>query len=65
MNGFWQSLTVMFGEVSFSWRVLLVVCSACILALAFQASMDVIFPIFTIGFLAAIGEHVMSDRNST
>jgi hypothetical protein len=64
MKSFWQSLTVASAEVSFAWRVLVVVCLASILALVFEASMDAIFPIFTLGFLAAVAEHVMRDRNS-
>jgi hypothetical protein len=64
MNNFWQSVTVVFGEISSTWRVLFVVCLACILAFVFDASTDAVFPIFTLGFLAAIAEHVMRNRNN-
>lgn len=63
MNGFWQRISVVFGELSFVWTVLFVICIACILAFVFEASTDAIFPIFTLGFLAAIAEHVMRNRN--
>jgi hypothetical protein len=64
MNSFWQRLTVEFGEVGFLWTVLFVICIASILAFVFEASTDAIFPIFTLGFLAAIAEQVMHRRNS-
>ena len=64
MNRFWR--IVMFGEVSFAWTLLFVICIACILylGLCVDASMNVIFPIFTLGFLAAVAERVMRGRNS-
>jgi hypothetical protein len=64
MNSFWQRLTVVFGEVSFVWTVLFVICIASILAFVFDASTDAIFPIFTVGFLAGIAEHVVHRRNN-
>lgn len=64
MNGFWQRVTVVFGEVSFVWTVLFVICIASILAFVFGASTDAIFPLFTLGFLAAIAEHVIHRRNN-
>ena len=65
MNGFWQGLTAVVGEVSFTWTVLFVVCFACVLAFVFEATADIIFPIFTLGFLTAIAEHVMRNRNGS
>jgi hypothetical protein len=64
MNSFWQRVTVVFGEVGFLWTALLVICIASILALMFDVSTNAIFPIFTLGFLAAIAEHVMHRRNN-
>jgi hypothetical protein len=64
MNDFWHRVIGVFGEVSFVWTVLLVICIASILAYVFEASTDAIFPIFTLGFLAAIAEHVMQRRNN-
>jgi hypothetical protein len=64
MHSFWQSVTAVFGEVSFAWTVLFVVCIASILVFVFEASTDAIFPIFTLGFLAAIAEHVMHRGNN-
>ena len=64
MNGFWQRVTVVFGEVSFVWTVLFVICIASILAFVFGVSTDAIFPLFTLGFLAAIAEHVIHRRNN-
>jgi hypothetical protein len=63
MNNFWQSVTVVFAK-SVSSRVLFVVCLAFVLAFLFEAPTDAIFPIFTLGFLAAIAEYVMHDRNN-
>ncbi len=63
MESFWQSVAVLFGGVGITWAVLLVVCFACILAFVFEASIDAIFPIFTLSFLTAIAQHVMRNRN--
>jgi hypothetical protein len=64
MNGFWQRVSVAFGGVSFAWTMLFVICIASILAFVFDVSTDAIFPIFTLGFLAAIAEHVLRNRNN-
>ncbi len=62
MNSFWESLTTIISEGSFTWTVLFVVGFACILAFAFDATIEIVFPIFTLGFLTAIAEHVMHNR---
>jgi hypothetical protein len=63
MSGFWQSLSAIIGEGSFAWTVLFVVSFACVLAFVFDATIDIVFPMFTLGFLTAIAEHVMRNRD--
>jgi hypothetical protein len=64
LSSFWQDLTAVFGKVNFTWTVLLVVCFACVLALVFEASIEITFPIVALGCLTALAEHVMRDRNT-
>ena len=64
MHSLWQSLTAVVGEVSFVWTVLFVVFFACVLAFVFEATIDIVVAIVTLGCLTAIAEHVMHHRNS-
>jgi hypothetical protein len=64
LSSFWQDLTAVFSKASFTWTVLLVVCFACVLALVLDASIEITFPIVALGFLTALAEHVMRDRNA-
>jgi hypothetical protein len=64
LSHFWQDLTAVFAEISFTWTVLLVVCFACVLALVFEASIEITIPIIALGCLTAVAEHVMRDRNA-
>jgi hypothetical protein len=45
LRHFCQDLTAAFAEISFTWTVLLVVCFACVLALVFEASIEITLPI--------------------
>jgi hypothetical protein len=62
-NG-WQDLAAVFGKVSFTWTVLCVACFACVLAIVFEASIEITFPIVVLGFLTALAEHVMRARDA-
>jgi hypothetical protein len=64
LSSLWQDLIAVFGKVSFTWMVLLVVAFACALALVFEASIEITFPIVVLGCLTALAEHVMRDRNA-
>jgi hypothetical protein len=64
LSHFWQDLTAVFAENSFTWTVLLVVCFACVLAFVFEASIEITLPIVALGCLTALAEHVMRDRNT-
>jgi len=64
LSNVWQDLTAVFGKVSFTGTVLSVVCFACVLALAFEASIEITFAIVALGCLTALVEHVMRDRNA-
>jgi hypothetical protein len=64
LSSFWQDLTAVFGKLSFTWTVLFVVCFACVLALVFDVSIEITFPIVALGCLTAVAEHVMRDRNA-
>jgi hypothetical protein len=63
MNSVWKSLTFIVGESSLAWTVLFVVGFACILAFAFQATIDIIVAIIALGCITAVAEHVMHSRN--
>jgi hypothetical protein len=63
MHGFWQGVSALFGQTSFAWTVLFVVCFACFLSFVFEASIQITFPIIVLGGLTAIAEHVMHRRN--
>ena len=63
MNGFWKGLTSIIGESSFAWTLLFVVSLACVLAFAFQATVDIIVTIVALGCVTAVAEHVMHSRN--
>jgi hypothetical protein len=64
LSSVWQDLIAVFGNVSFTWTVLFVVCFACILALVFEAPIEITFPIVALGCLTALAEHVMHNRNT-
>jgi hypothetical protein len=64
LSSIWQELTAVFGNVSFTRTVLLVACFACVLALLFEASIEITFSIVALGCLTALAEHVMHDRNA-
>ena len=64
LNSVWQDLAAVFGKVSFTWTVLIVVCFACVFALVFDASIEITFPIVALGCLTALAEHVMRNRNA-
>jgi hypothetical protein len=64
LSSFWQNLTAVFGKASFTWTVLLVVCFACVLALVFEASIEITLPTVALGCLTALAEYVMRDRNA-
>jgi len=64
LSNVWQDLAAVFGNVSFTWTVLFVVCFACVLAFVFEASIEIIFPIVTLGCLTALAEHVRRDGNA-
>jgi hypothetical protein len=64
MNHFWQNLTATTSQGSFSWKVLVVVCLACVLACAFGAGIETFISIITLGCLTAIAKYVMDDRNA-
>jgi hypothetical protein len=64
LRHFCQDLTAAFAEISFTWTVLLVVCFACVLALVFEASIEITLPIVALGCLTALAEHVMRDRDA-
>jgi hypothetical protein len=63
MNRYWQGLAAALGKVSFTWTVLFVVSFACVLALVFEASIEITLPVVALGCLTAVAEHVMRDRN--
>jgi hypothetical protein len=64
LNNFWQDLSAVFAEISFTWTVLLVVCFACVLALVFEASIEITLPAVALGCLTALADHVMRDRDA-
>jgi hypothetical protein len=64
LSNAWQDLAAVFGDASFTWTVLFVVCFACVLAFVFEASIEITFPIVALGCLTALTEHVMRDRNA-
>jgi hypothetical protein len=64
LSHFWQDLTTAFAEINFAWTVLLVVCFACVLALVFEASIEITLATVALGCLTAVAEHVMRDRNA-
>ena len=64
MQSFWHGVTALFGQTSFALTVLFVVAFACLLALVFEASIEIIFTIAVLGSLTAIAEHVMHRRNN-
>jgi hypothetical protein len=64
MNAFLRNITAVTNQNSFAWTVLFVVCFACILAFVFEAPIEIIFPIIALGFITAVAEHVMHDRNN-
>ena len=64
LSNAWQDLVAVFGDVSFTWTVLFVVCFACVLAFVFEASIEITFPVVALGCLTALTERVMRDRNA-
>lgn len=41
LSNFWQDLTALFADISFTRTMLLVVCFTCILALVFEATIEI------------------------
>jgi len=64
LSNAWRDLVAMFGDVSFTWTVLFVVCFSCVLAFVFEASIEITFPVVALGCLTALTERVMRDRNA-
>jgi hypothetical protein len=65
MQSFWHGVIALFGQTSFALTVLFVVGFACLLALVFEASIEIIFTIVVLGGFTAITEQVMHSRNIT
>lgn len=63
MNDIWRSIIAIASQNSFVSTVLFVVCFACILAFVFEATVDIIVAIVTLGCVTAVAEHVMHFRN--
>jgi hypothetical protein len=63
MRNLWHDVTALFGDVSFGWTILFVVCFACLLAFAFEASVEVILSILVLGAFTARAEHALHRRN--
>jgi hypothetical protein len=63
LSNFWQDLTALFADISFTRTVLLVVCFTCILALVFEATIEITLPTLALGCLTALAEYVMRDCN--
>lgn len=64
MQSFCQDMIALFSQTSFALTVLFVVAFACLLALVFEASIEIIFPIVALGGLTAVAEHVMHRRKN-
>jgi len=64
VSNLWQDLTAVFADISFTRTVLLVVCFGCILALVFEASIEITLPTVALGCLTALAEYVMRDQNA-
>jgi hypothetical protein len=64
LSNFWHGLTAVFADIGFTWTVLLVVCFACVLALVFEASIEITLPTVALGCLTALAEYVMRDQNA-
>jgi len=64
LSNFWQVLTAVSAEIGFTWTVLLAVCFACILAVVFETSIEIILPVVALGCLTALAEYVMRDQNA-
>jgi hypothetical protein len=63
MNGIWRSTIAIASQSSFVSTVLFVVCFACVLAIVFEATIDIIIAIVMLGCVTAVAEHVMHSRN--
>jgi hypothetical protein len=62
LSNFWQDLSAVFADISFTRTVLLVVCFTCILALVFEAPIEIILPTLALGCLTALAEYAMRDH---
>ena len=64
MNDIWRSIIAIASQNSFVSTVLFVVCFACILAFVFEATIDIVIAVVTLGCVTAVAEHAMHPHNN-